>query len=468
MTVHNLTLSQAAVAYGGTLLFPDCQFSSVSTDSRTLSAGDLFVALRGESFDAHLFLKQAAIKAIGLVVQYPDKQIDIPQWVVPDTILALGQLAAMARQQFDGPLVALTGSSGKTTVKEMLASIFGCVAPVLATKGNLNNHIGVPQTLLALEAEHRFAVLELGASAPGEIAYLASLAKPTIAVVINVLPAHVEGFGSLAGVAAAKGEIYRSLDASGTAVLNLDEPWSAQWQKTLPCLKTVTFSIDQSEADVYASDIRLDVDGCAAFNLHIDGDKSLAQIPSELPVQLHIPGRHNVSNALAAAACAMAAGIEITTITAGLESVSAVAGRMEYKPGIKQSRVIDDSYNANPGSVKAAIDVLAGLQGRRILVLGDMAELGAEADKLHRDVGKYACQKGVDVLMACGELCAYAVQGFGADGQHFDDKAALIESLIAELSIGVTVLIKGSRSAAMEEVVDQIVTVENVTAGESI
>ena len=473
MTVHDLTLSQAAVAYGGTLLYPDCRFSGVSTDSRTLVAGDLFVALRGESFDAHLFLKQAADKAIGLVVQYPDKQIDIPQWVVPDTILALGQLAAMARQQFDGPLVALTGSSGKTTVKEMLASIFSCVAPVLATKGNLNNHIGVPQTLLALEAEHRFAVLELGASAPGEIAYLASLVKPTIAVVTNVLPAHVEGFGSLAGVAAAKGEIYRSLDASGTAVLNLDEPWLEQWQKSLPCVETVTFSINSSEADVYASDIRLDAEGCAVFKLHInneliEGDKSVAQTPTELSVQLHIPGRHNVNNALAAAACAMAAGIEITTIAAGLESVSAVAGRMEYKSGIKQSRVIDDSYNANPGSVKAAIDVLSGLPGRRILVLGDMAELGAEADKLHQNVGEYARQQGVDLLMASGELCAYAVQGFGSDGHHFADKTALVESLVAELSVGVTVLIKGSRSAAMDEVVEQIVAVENVTAGGSI
>ena len=466
--MHNLTLSQAAVAYGGTLLYPDCRFSRVSTDSRTMVAGDLFVALRGESFDAHLFLKQAADKAIGLVVQYPDKQLDVPQWVVPDTILALGQLAALARQQFDGPLVALTGSSGKTTVKEMLASIFGCVAPVLATKGNLNNHIGVPKTLLALEAEHRFAVLELGASAPGEIAYLASLVKPTIALVTNVLPAHVEGFGSLAGVAAAKGEIYRSLDASGVAVLNLDEPWSEQWQKALPCLETVTFSIDQSEADVYASDIRLDVEACAGFNLHINGDKLAAQISTELPVQLHIPGRHNVNNAVAAAACAVAAGLEITTIAAGLESVAAVAGRMEYKPGIKQSRVIDDSYNANPGSVKAAIDVLAGLQGRRILVLGDMAELGAEADKLHRDVGEYARQQGIDVLMASGELCAYAVESFGARGHLFNDKAALVERLVTELRAGVTVLVKGSRSAAMDEVVEQIITVEQVTAGGSI
>lgn len=450
----NLTLSQAAVTCGGTLLYPDCSFSRVSTDTRTLADGELFVALRGESFDAHLFLKQAADKACGFVVQYPDKQLAIPQWVVPDTVLALGQLATMAREQFSGPLVALTGSSGKTTVKEMLASIFACVAPVLATQGNLNNHIGVPKTLLKLAPEHRFAVLELGASAPGEIAYLASLAKPTIAVVINVLPAHVEGFGSLAGVAAAKGEIYRSLDGSGVAVLNLDEPWLAQWQKTLPCLETVTFSLDKSEANVYASDIRLDIEGSVAFVLNI----CRKQTTDHLPVQLRVPGRHNVNNALAAAACAVAAGLEITTIAAGLESVSAVAGRMEYKTGVKSCRVIDDSYNANPGSVKAAIDVLAGLEGRRILVLGDMAELGADADKLHHEVGEYAKARGLDLVLATGALCAHAIGGFGDGGRLCADKKALVETLLPELAADVTVLVKGSRSAGMDELVEQIIT----------
>ncbi len=462
MRVNSVTLSQAAVTYGGTLLFPDCNFSRVSTDSRTLAAGDLFVALQGESFDAHLFLRQAAAKASGLVVQYPDKQLDVPQWVVPDTVLALGQLAALARQQFDGPLIALTGSSGKTTVKEMLASILGCVAPVLVTQGNLNNHIGVPKTLLALDAEHRFAVLELGASGPGEIAYLASLVKPTIALVNNVLLAHVEGFGSLAGVAKAKGEIYRSLDASGIAVLNLDEPWLDEWQRNLPCVNTITFSIDnihpKGKADVYASDIQLNVRGCAAFIMHI---KDKAQT-HQSPIQLQIPGRHNVKNALAAAACAVAAGIEITTIAAGLESVSAVAGRMEYKPGIGQSQIIDDSYNANPGSVKAAIDVLGGLEARRILVLGDMAELGADADQLHEDIGEYAHQQGIDMLMATGDLCAHAVAGFDGNAHLFADKQALVDALTAELSSGVTVLVKGSRSAGMDEVVAQITTEESI------
>ncbi|RLA44307.1 MAG: UDP-N-acetylmuramoylalanyl-D-glutamyl-2, 6-diaminopimelate--D-alanyl-D-alanine ligase [Gammaproteobacteria bacterium] len=448
MTVHELILSQAAVAYGGTLLYPDCQFRSVSTDSRTLAAGDLFVALRGEAFDAHLFLKQAATRASGFVVQYPEKQLDIPQWVVPDTTLALGQLAVLARQQFDGPLIAITGSCGKTTVKEMLARILNCAAPVLATSGNLNNHIGVPKTLLALAPEHRFAVVEMGASAAGEIDYLVTLAKPTIAVITNVAPAHVEGFGSLAGVAAAKGEIYRGLDASATAVLNLDEPWTEQWRKRLPCLETVTFSIDKCDADVYASDIRLDMRGCAGFILHLHDE--------QLPVQLQISGRHNVNNALAATACALAAGMDATAIAAGLEATPAVAGRMEFKAGIEQCQVIDDSYNANPGSVKAAIDLLAELDGRRLLVLGDMAELGADARRLHREVGEYARDNNIDMLLATGELCAHAVAGFGAGAQSFNSKAELCGSLVKELRAGVTVLVKGSRSASMDEVVKQI------------
>jgi len=449
MTVREMTLSQAAVAYGGTLLYPDCRFSQVSTDSRTLAAGELFVALRGANHDAHLFLKDAADKACGLVVQYPDKRLDKPQWVVPDTVLALGQLATLARQQFDGPLIALTGSSGKTTVKEMLASILACVAPVLATRGNLNNHIGVPKTLLALENEHRYAVLEMGASGPGEIAYLVSLARPTIALVNNVMPAHVAGFGSLAGVAAAKGEIYAGLGPNGTAVINLDEPWAEGWRAQLPCMNVVTFSLEQEHADVRASDIRLDYRGNAAFVLHVPDQ--------QLPVSLPVPGHHNVANALAAAACALAAGAPSITIAAGLEATRTVAGRMEFKSGPRGSVIIDDSYNANPGSMKAAIDVLGALEGRRLLVLGDMAELGPEAPDLHREVGEYARDAGIEQLAATGPLCKEVVAGFGARGQWYPDRSALVRHLRATLDAGTTALVKGSRSAAMDEVVKQLV-----------
>lgn len=448
MTVSKLTLSQAAVAYGGTLLYPDCGFTRVSTDSRTLAPGELFVALRGETYDAHLFLREVADDACGLVVQYPDKQLDKPQWVVPDTVVALGQLAKLARDQFDGPLIAITGSSGKTTVKEMLASILACAAPVLATRSNLNNHIGVPKTLLALEKEHRYAVLEMGASGAGEIAYLVSLARPTIALVNNVMPAHVAGFGSLAGVASAKGEIYSGLDANGTAVINLDEPWAGTWQRQLPCMNVVTFSLDQDGADVGASNIRLDHRGNAAFILHMAGE--------QLPVSLPAPGRHNVSNALAAAACALAAEVSPTVIAAGLEATRAVAGRMEFKDGPRGSVIIDDSYNANPGSVKAAIDVLGALDGQRLLVLGDMAELGPEARALHRQVGEYAQAAGVDRLLATGSLSKEAVAGFGDQGQWFVDQDALVQYLRDILDENTTALVKGSRSAAMDVVVNQL------------
>ena len=456
MTVRDLSLSQAALAYGGTLMYPDCQFNRVSTDSRTLSDGDLFVALRGDNFDAHRFLEQVSDRACGFVVEAPDKQLDLPQWVVPDTTLALGELAALAREQFEDPLIAITGSSGKTTVKEMVASIFSCAMPVLATRGNLNNHIGVPLTLLELGPEHRCAVIEMGASAAGEIAYLTRLARPTIAVVTNILAAHIEGFGSLAGVASAKQEIYGGLGPSGTAVLNLDEPWAEQWQLGLACQKTVTFSLTKQAADVYASDIHLDAQACASFTLNI---ATAGASEGQFNVQLSVAGRHNVNNALAGAACAVAAGMDAACIIAGLESLVAVTGRMEYRSGLKQCRVIDDSYNANPGSVNAAIDVLAGLQGPRVLVLGGMAELGADADKLHREVGEYAKSQGIEALFATGELCAHVVAGFGEGARLFADKNALLDALLEVMNPAVTVLVKGSRSAGMDQLVKQI-TVE--------
>ncbi len=452
MTVRELTLSQAAVSYGGTLLRPDCHFRQVSTDSRTLVSGDLFVALRGAHFDAHKFLPDVAPKAGGLVVQYPDTRLEVPQWVVPDTTLALGQLAALARAQFSGPLVAVTGSAGKTTVKEMVARILATAGPVLATQGNLNNHIGVPKTLLQLAADHRFAVIEMGASGPGEIDYLVHLAKPQVALVTNVLPAHIEGFGSLEGVARAKGEIYSGLRADGTAVLNQDEPWAAQWRAVLPCTRVLTCSVENQSADVFASDIELDIDGCAGFVLHLPEQR--------VPVRLQIPGRHNVFNAIAAAACAHAVGIEATAIAAGLETMQGVTGRMQVKAGAKGARIIDDTYNANPASMKAAIDVLAERDGRRVLVVGDMGELGVDAARMHREVGTYASDRGIDLLLATGELSAHVVAGFAGDACLLPDRQALAERLLAELSNDVTALVKGSRSAGMEEVVARVVATE--------
>jgi UDP-N-acetylmuramoyl-tripeptide--D-alanyl-D-alanine ligase len=448
--IKALSLSQAALAYGGTLLYPDCQFRSLSTDTRTLQAGDLFVALRGERFDAHRFLATAARQACGLVVERPDKNLTIPQWVVPDTTTALGQLAALARDQFDGVVVAITGSSGKTGVKDMVAAILRHSGPVLATRGNLNNHIGVPLTLFGLSAEHRFAVVEMGASAPGEIAYLCSIARPAVALVNNVLPAHVEGFGSIAGVAAAKGEIYRGLNAAGVAVFNLDESWIGEWRSNLPCVNTLTFSAAGKSADFTARDLVLDAEGRAGF--------TLVTPLGEIAVQLRVAGRHNLANALAAAACATAAGAGLGHIAAGLAAAAPAAGRMEFKRGRHGSRVIDDSYNANPGSVKAAIDSLAEFSGRRLLVLGDMAELGILAKSLHREIGRYAADRELDELWAVGPLSACAVDTFGSRARHFPHKKALAAALAEVLAEDVTVLVKGSRSAGMEEVVAAITT----------
>ncbi|MBL4781359.1 MAG: UDP-N-acetylmuramoyl-tripeptide--D-alanyl-D-alanine ligase [Porticoccaceae bacterium] len=449
MTTMTLSLSQAALTYGGTLLYPDCHFSRICTDTRALANGDLFVALRGVNFDAHQFLESAALKACGMVVERPDKRLAIPQWVVPNTTQALGQLAALARNAFSGPLIGITGSGGKTTVKEMLAVILRCKGEVLATAGNLNNHIGVPQTLLKLQPEHQYAVIEMGASAAGEIDYLCSIARPTIAVVSNVMPAHVAGFGSLAGVASAKGEIYRGLDKSGTAILNLDEPWYEQWRTGAHGTQSLSFSVDNKAADFYASAVQFDTAACASFTLHSP--------LGEIEIQLAIAGAHNISNALAAAACAVAAGADLVSIGAGLAAMAAAPGRMESKAGRHGARIIDDSYNANPGSVVAAIDALVTMPGRHLLVLGDMGELGPKEKAMHRDIGVYARNAGVDALFTTGPLSVETAAGFGVGGEYFSDKSTLGAALSRQLKADAVVLVKGSRSAAMEEVVAQII-----------
>ena len=447
--LNALSLSQAAVNFGGTLLYPDCHFDRVCTDTRSLNNGDLFIALRGENFDAHHFLEGAALKACGMVVEDPDKRLAIPQWVVPNTLQALGQLAVLAREAFTGPLLAITGSGGKTTVKEMLAVILRCKGEVLATEGNLNNHIGVPKTLLRLKSKHQFAVIEMGASAAGEIEYLCSVARPTVVVVTNVLSAHVGGFGSLNGVASAKGEIYQGLDKNGTAILNLDEPWCEQWRKNVCSIHTLSFSVDKNTADFYTSDVQFDTEACARFLLHSP--------LGEIEIQLTIPGAHNISNALAAAACAVAAGADLVSIGAGLAAMVAAPGRMESKVGRHGARIIDDSYNANPDSIKAAIDALITMPGKHLLVLGDMAELGPKEKAMHREIGLYARNAGVEGLFTTGVLSAEITSAFGEGSEHFADKTALCVALKGQLNSNAVVLVKGSRSAAMEEVVAQII-----------
>ncbi|MDX2350268.1 MAG: Mur ligase family protein, partial [Porticoccus sp.] len=276
--MQELTLSQAAQAYGGTLMYPDCHFGSVSTDSRQINEGQLFVALKGEHFDAHQFLPEVATQACGMVVEHPAKDINVPQWVVPDTTEALGQIALLNRQAFNNPIVAVTGSSGKTTVKEMIATILRESGEVLATKGNLNNQIGVPMTLLGLHRRHRYAVIEMGASAPGEIAYLSGLARPDVALVTNVLPAHVAGFGSVEGIAKAKGEIYRGVSDQGTAVINLDEPYADQWRNSTRA-RVLTYSIANDRADFYAKEMVSDDLGCHHFVLVTPAGEVAVRLP---------------------------------------------------------------------------------------------------------------------------------------------------------------------------------------------
>jgi UDP-N-acetylmuramoyl-tripeptide--D-alanyl-D-alanine ligase len=447
--IGRLTLSQAAIAYGGTLLYPDCEFSSVSTDSRTLVEGELFVALQGGNFDGHDFLTEVATRACGLVVSEPDKMINLPQWVVADTTVALGQLARLNRNRFEGVLVALTGSAGKTTVKEMIARILGLCGPTLATRGNLNNHIGVPKTLFELNDQHRYAVVEMGASGPGEIAYLGQIAKPDVVLVNNVMPAHLEGFGSEAMIAETKGAIYRSVKQLGTAVINLDESWAYKWQGMCQCATVLGYSLEDSSADIGVDgDVELAGEG-SRFVLRVNGQSRELFLP--------VPGRHNIANALAAAACAHASGASLDSIVAGLESMQSVKGRGQILPGLMDSQVIDDTYNANPGSVKAAIDVLAERVGKRILVLGDMAELGSMTTKGHRDTGLYAREKGIDQLFVIGRYGEHSARGFGPDTRIFDSRDALVAALKSELDSQTTVLVKGSRSSAMEKIVEQII-----------
>jgi UDP-N-acetylmuramoyl-tripeptide--D-alanyl-D-alanine ligase len=449
--INSLRLADAAIRFGGTLLNPDCEFDSVAIDSRNIAEGDLFVALIGERLDGHEFLSDVADKASGLVVSKADTSLPLPQWVVEDTTVALGQLAQLQREAFSGKVIAVTGSTGKTSVKDLISSILSGLGSVHATKGNFNNHIGMPLTLLDMDQDTDFAVIEMGASASSEISYLCSIAKPQISLVNNVQSAHLEGFGSVEGIAAAKGEIYSGLDAAGTAILNLDERWVTEWMELIGERDCITFSVDDDCADLSASDIELMESGCCRFTLHMFTDTS---VESQV-VNLAIPGRHSVSNALAAAACAVAAGATIEQIVSGLETSQSPARRLQIKALAQGGQIIDDSYNASPESVRAAIDVLASRPGRRVLVLGDMAELGADAERLHLEVGDYALSAGIDQLYTLGNLSAAASRAF--KGEHFTDLDSLKAPLFDEIERSdLTLLIKGSRSSKMDLVVDML------------
>lgn len=443
----------------------DCdqvQFQRVGTDSRTLQPGDLFVALRGERFDGHQFLRSVCeAGASALLVDEVDAEIDCPQLQVADTTQALGQMARLNRNLYKGPLIALTGSCGKTTVKEMLATVLGQCGRVHVTQGNLNNHIGVPQTLLGMGADTDFAVIEMGASGLGEIDYLASIAQPTVALVNNVMAAHLEGFGSEAGVAREKSTIYRHLKQNGVAVINADEPYAADWCANLDAtrgdIRQISFSVTSSEADVYASDIQLTQTGCYRFRVNLRDQSTTVTLP--------IMGQQNIANALAVISCCIAVGVSLPQIVSGLERVKPVAGRLNPLPGLDGALIIDDSYNANPGSVMAATRLLAGLEqaGREgILILGDLAELGESADESLFKLGQEIQLTGLSQLLTCGNNSRGIAEGFGKASlesqrqRHFSDQQQLIEWVKQKLSKNTVVLVKGSRSSRMEDVVQAI------------
>ena len=441
-----MRLGEAAAGLGLRAAGGDTVFHGVGTDSRTIPRGALFVAVRGPNFDGHDFVGEAAARGAAAALVEREPGAAIPFVLAGDSVRALGELAAQWRGRLrDLVLVGITGSNGKTTVKEMVAAIFRTLGPVCATRGNLNNEIGVPLTLCGLAAGHRTAVVELGANHRGEIAALTALARPAVGVVTQCAPAHLEGFGSIEGVARAKGELFERLPADAVAVVNADDPFAGLWRELARPRRCLSFGAG-TDADVR---VRTTTD-------RGPGWVSLDTPAGGVDLDLALPGAHNAFNAGAAAAAALAAGVSLDAIRTGLAAVRPAKGRLESKRGPRGAEIIDDTYNANPASLRAGLRVLGAKPAPRWLVLGDMAELGPEGASLHAEAGRHARCHGVDRLMAVGELSVEAARAFGDGATHFAGRAALIERLRDELPDGATVLVKGSRSMAMERVVEAI------------
>ena len=444
-----MMLSQAARALHAGMSGADVSLAGVSTDTRTIQPGDLFIALKGEHFDGAGFVGQAM--QAGAVAAIVNAGSDIgdaacPLLRVPDTRLALGTLDAYWRAQFDIPLAAITGSNGKTTVKEMLAAILrvagGDAGSVLATQGNFNNDIGMPLTLLKLRSTHRYAVIEMGMNHPNEIDYLTRIARPDVALVNNASGAHLQGLGTVEGVARAKGEIFAGLANAGTAVINADDAHAALWRNLAGQHRVLDFAL------VHPAAIQ------GKWTPQGYGGELQARTPAgELRVALQVPGEHNARNALAATAAAVALRVPLDVIARALQAFGGVTGRLQRKPARHGATLIDDTYNANPASMHAALEVLAHTGGKRIFVLGDMGELGADAAQFHREIGIAARELGIERLLALGALSAEAVREFGTGAQHFADIETLQTVLEGELDAQTTVLVKGSRFMKMERVV---------------
>ncbi len=480
------SLAQLTASIDGARMTGDASFDGVSTDSRQVASGALFVALRGETFDAHDFLDQVAAKGVAaVVVDKLPENFPLPALVVPDTLVALGRIGNAWRRRFDIPVIGVTGSNGKTTVKEMIASILAAAFGVdarLATQGNLNNEIGVPLTVMRLNEAHRAAVVELGMNHPGEIARLAAIAAPTVALVNNAQREHQEFMHTVEAVARENGSVLAALPAQGVAVFPGDDEYTALWRELAGERQVLTFGLSE-DCDVratytvnsFGSDLNVSLetsplrrqgskfagtDGASNLGPRLrEGDVQGAQAAdtaTQFTIKLAAAGTHNVRNALAACACALAAGIPLDAIVRGLESFAPVNGRLQRKQAVNGATVIDDSYNANPDSVRAAIDVLAQYPSPRILVLGDMGEVGTQGPEFHEEIGAYAAARGIDTVLATGDLARHMTGSGAQHHEQFDDLLAALDKQLGSKS-DATVLVKGSRFMKMERVVKHLI-----------
>lgn len=445
-----MQLDIIAKAVNGTLEGKSLQFTKLSTDSRQIAPDSLFIALQGENFDGHRFIAQAIQNGANAVIAERAKSPNIPPQVsviwVENTIQALGKLANLWRNQFDIPMIGITGSCGKTTVKTMLGSILAQVGNTLVPQSSFNNQFGLPFSLLKLNTSHRYAVLELGTNGFGEIKQLTSILSPTHAMITNVRPAHLAGLKTVENIAKEKGAIYEGLRVNGTAIINQDEPYFNDWRKSLNQQSLVTFGLQRG--DIHAEQVTQSIEQ-SRFMLNTPNGR--------IEIILPAPGVHNVMNALSAAAAAVSLGVALEVIQAGLRAFQGVSGRLRKLQSSRGACVIDDCYNANPASFKAAIDVLSQASGEKILVMGDMGELGSESERFHQEIGGYAKAKGIDQIYAVGRFSAFAGKAFGKGAIVFENKQALVNALTPKLNAETTVLVKGSRSAKMEDILTAIV-----------
>ncbi len=449
-----MTLQQINDIVAGKITGADVDINKISIDTRSLQAGDLYLAIKGDKFDGNDFVEQA--EQAGAAALLLERNVDppLPKIIVPDTRLALAKIAGAVRCEMALPVCAITGSNGKTTVKEMVAAILSVNARVLSTQGNFNNDIGVPLTLLRLENHHEFAVIEMGANHPGEIAYTGQFVQPDISIITNVGAAHLEGFGSIEGIARAKSEIIQSLAPHGTAVLNADDPFFSFWQQVAGNREVISFGFSDA-ADITASGMTSRIE-----QNHFVTKFNLITNKTEIPVTLYLAGKHNVQNALAAASACLSLGVSPEQIQQGLGALKPVAGRLEPLVSGKGNIIINDTYNANPSSLEVALEVLQNCPGESWVILGAFGELGPESQKIHADLGQLIKSRDVVRLLAVGSDAESTVRAFGKGASFFSTQNELIEALLAEISGNETLLIKGSRTQKMEKVTEALLARE--------